>query len=260
MEFSNLKYEREGKVGILTVNRPKVLNALNKETVKEIREAALKIKEAGDVNVLIITGEGDKAFIAGADISEFKDLGLREGFDFSRNFQEMTNVIENLGIPVIAMVNGLALGGGCEVALACTLRILSESARLGLPELGLGVIPGAGGTQRLSRIIGKGRALWYILTGDLIGANEALEMGLANLVVEPAKLKEKTLEVAQKICSKGPLAVKLALHAVNFGMEADLQTGLVLEAAMANVATGTQDAKEGVASFLGKRKPNFKGE
>jgi len=260
MEFNNLKYEKEGKVGILTVNRPKVLNALNKETVKEIKEAARHVKEAGEVNVLVITGEGDKAFVAGADISEFVDLGLKDGFDFSRNFQEMTNVVENLGIPVIAMVNGLALGGGCELALACTFRILSETARLGLPELGLGVVPGAGGTQRLSRIIGKSRALWYILTGDFIGAQEAFEMGLANLVVAQDKLREKTLEVAQKICTKGPLAVRLALHAVNFGMEADLQTGLVLEAAMTNVATGTKDAKEGIASFLEKRKPEFKGE
>lgn len=260
MQFNNLKYEKEGKVGILTVNRPKVLNALNKETVKEIKEAARQVKEAGEVNVLVITGEGDKAFVAGADISEFVDLGLKDGFDFSRNFQEMTNVVENLGIPVIAMVNGLALGGGCELALACTFRILSETARLGLPELGLGVVPGAGGTQRLSRIIGKSRALWYILTGDFIGAQEAFEMGLANLVVTQDKLREKTLEVAQKICTKGPLAVKLALHAVNFGMEADLQTGLALEAAMTNVATGTKDAKEGIASFLEKRKPEFKGE
>jgi len=259
MEFNNLKYEVEGKVGILTFNRPKVLNALNGETVREIIKAVSQIKEEGNVSVLAMTGEGEKAFVAGADINEFVGQGVKEGFEFSRSFQEMTSSIEKIGIPTIAMVNGLALGGGCEIALACSLRVLSQNARMGLPELGLGVVPGAGGTQRLPRLIGKGRALYYILTGDMIGAQEALAMGLANFVVEPDKLKEKTLEIAKKICTKGPLAVKLALHAVNYGLEADIETGLTLEASMASIATGSQDTKEGIAAFLEKRKPNFTG-
>ncbi len=247
------------KRGILTINRPDKLNALNTETVSEIGNAMDLVKKEDNTKVLVLTGAGNKAFMAGADISEFVDLGIKEGFEFSRNIQAMTRKVENMGKPVVAMVNGLALGGGCELALACTVRILSENAKMGLPELGLGVIPGAGGTQRLARIIGKGRALWHMLTGDLIGAQDALNMGLANLVVEQEKLREKTLEVAKKICSKSPLAVKLALHAVNYGMESDLETGLVLEASMVNVAIASKDAKEGVASFLEKRKPNFQG-
>ena len=171
----------------------------------------------------------------------------------------MNRQIEELGKPSIAAVNGLALGGGCELALSCTFRILSENARLGLPELGLGVIPGYGGTQRLSRIIGKSRALWTMLTGDMISAQEALQMGLANRVVKPEELIDAATEVARKISQKAPLAVKMAMTAVNRGTETDLETGLFLEAALANVLIGSKDKEEGIKSFLEKRKPNFSG-
>jgi enoyl-CoA hydratase len=168
--------------------------------------------------------------------------------------------IETLGIPTIAAINGLALGGGCELAMACSLRVVSETARLGLPELGLGVIPGYGGTQRLARLIGKGRALWYLLTGDMIDAQKAVEMGLANLIVKPEKLMEESLAVAKRISSKGPLAVKMALLAVKYGSEMDLESGLVLESALTNLVIASEDKKEGIAAFFEKRKPQYKGE
>jgi enoyl-CoA hydratase len=172
----------------------------------------------------------------------------------------MNNDIETMGKPVIAAVNGLALGGGCELAMACTLRIVSENAKLGLPELGLGVIPGYGGTQRLARLIGKGRALWHILTGDMISAEMALEMGLANRVVKQEDLMTESIQAGKKIMSKGPLAVKMALLSVQYGLETDLQTGLVLESALASIGIASKDRDEGIAAFFEKRKPEFKGE
>jgi len=260
MEYNNIKFETEDNIGILTIDRPKVLNALNTETVKEIRSVLMAIKENKALRALIITGSGDKAFVAGADIDEIERLGLKDGFDFVRMGDQMNSDLETLGIPTIAAINGFALGGGCEMAMACTLRVVSETAKLGLPELNLGAIPGYGGTQRLARLIGRGRALWYILTGDMINAAKAVDIGLANLMVRPDELMEKTIEVAKKIATKGPLAVKMALLAVKYGMEADLETGLVLESALANIAIASEDKKEGVAAFFEKRRPNFKGE
>ena len=245
---------------MLTIDRPKALNALNAETIEEIRAVLSGVKGNSDIRVLIVTGAGEKAFVAGADIGEIKDLGLKDGFDSMRTGHQMNYDIETLGIPTIAAVNGLALGGGCELAMSCTLRVLSEKAKLGLPELGLGVIPGYGGTQRLARLIGKGRALWYLLTGDMIDAAKAVDIGLANLMVKPDELMEKSIEVARKIATKAPLAVKMALFAVKYGLETDIETGLVLEAALVNLTIASKDKNEGIAAFLEKRKAEFKGE
>ncbi|MBU2497948.1 MAG: enoyl-CoA hydratase/isomerase family protein [Proteobacteria bacterium] len=260
MDYRNIIYEVKDKVGYLTVNRPKRLNALNVEALQEIGDALAGAKSDEQVRVIVLTGAGDKAFVAGADITEFEGVGLKEGYDFARRGQKLTQDLEGLGKPSIAAVNGLALGGGCELALACTFRILSETAKMGLPELGLGVIPGYGGTQRLSRVIGKSRALWAMMTGDMIGAQEALQIGLANMVVKPEELMDATAKVANKIVGKAPLAVKMALIAVNQGVENDLETGLVLEAAFGNLLLVSEDKEEGVRAFMEKRKPNFTGK
>jgi len=259
MEYKNIVLEIRDKIGVLTINRPKKMNALNAATVGEINSAVNEVKSDDNVRVLIVTGSGNKAFVAGADISEFVDIGLKEGFDFSRKAHGVFGGLEHLGIPTIAAVNGLALGGGCELAMACTFRIVSDNAKFGLPELGLGVIPGYGGTQRLSRIIGKSRALWLMLTGEMMGAEEALRLGLANMAVKSEDLTDTAFRIAKTICKKGPLAVKYALIAVNYGSETDLETGLALESAMTNLVLATEDKAEGVASFLEKRKPEFQG-
>lgn len=260
MDYKNIEFKIEDKAGILTINRPKALNVLNEETIREMKSVLDEVKMNQDLRTLIITGAGDKAFIAGADIDEIKDLGLKDGFDAIRNGQELGYKIETLGIPTIAAVNGLALGGGCELAMSCSLRLASENAKFGLPELGLGVIPGYGGTQNLARLIGKGRALWYLLTGDMIDAEKAVEIGLANLLVQPDALMDKSLEVAKKIATKAPLAVKSALCAVKFGLETDMETGLIMEAMLCNLTLASEDKKEGIAAFLEKRKPTYKGE
>ena len=260
MEYENVKYVEENGIGILTVDRPKALNALNGQTIGEIRSAVGEARENEQVRVLIITGSGKKAFVAGADIGEIKKLGLKDGFDFVRIGHQMNHDIETLGKPTIAAINGLALGGGCELAMSCTLRVVSETAKMGLPELGLGVIPGYGGTQRLPRLIGKGPALWYLLTGEMIDAAKAVDLGLANLMVKPDELMEKVVEVARKIATKAPLAVKMAMCAVNYGSGVDLETGLVLESALANVTIASEDKNEGIAAFFEKRRPDYKGE
>lgn len=260
MEYQNIIFEIKEGCGLLTINRPKKMNALNRATIDELYDVIAKVKADDNLCCLIITGAGDKAFVAGADISEFVDLGMKEAFDFIRRGHKLLREIESLSIPTIGAVNGLALGGGCELAIACTLRIVSEKALFGLPELGLGVIPGYGGTQRLARIIGKSRASWLMLTGDMMGAEEALKTGLANKVVKHEELMETALKTAKKIRQKGPLAVKYALLAVNHGAETDLETGLVIEAAMANLAIVSKDKEEGVAAFLEKRKPVFQGK
>jgi len=259
MGYKNVDYRIEDNIGILTVDRPKALNALNGQTIREIRSVLGDVKGNEAVRVLIITGSGEKAFVAGADIGEIKKLGLKDGFDFLRTGHQMNHDIETLGIPTIAAINGLALGGGCELALSCSLRVVSEKAKLGLPELGLGVIPGYGGTQRLARLIGKGQALWYLLTGDMIDADKAVEIGLANLMVKPEEIMEQSIKTAKKIAKKAPLAVKAALSAVKYGLETDLETGLVLEAALGNLAIASEDKNEGIAAFFEKRKPEFKG-
>ncbi|MFZ3115165.1 MAG: enoyl-CoA hydratase-related protein [Syntrophales bacterium] len=260
MNYENIIYEMKEGIGFLTVNRPDKLNALNGKVIEEILHLLAEVKRDDGVKALIVTGSGAKAFVAGADIPEIQDIGLKEGLDFPRKGQEMTRNLEELGKPSIAAVNGLALGGGCELALACTFRILSENAKLGLPELALGAMPGYGGTQRMSRMIGKSRALWMMLTGDMIGAPEALQLGLANKVVKLEELIDTATETARKIAQKPPLAVKMAIMAVNHGAETDLETGLFLEAALANVLLGSQDKAEGINAFLEKRKPVFTGK
>ncbi len=260
MGYENVKYSIENNIATLTVDRPKALNALDAQTIREIRSVLGEVKENEAVRVLVITGSGEKAFVAGADIVEINKLGLKEGFDFLRAGCQMNHDVETLGKPTIAAINGLALGGGCELAMSCTLRVVSETAKLGLPELGLGVIPGYGGTQRLPRLIGNGPALWYLLTGDMIDAAKAVDLGLANLMVKPEELMEKVLAVAGKVASKAPLAVKMAICAVNYGTGVDLETGIVLESALANVTIASEDKKEGIAAFLEKRKPVYKGE
>lgn len=260
MNYENIIYEVKEGIGFLTVNRPDKLNALNGRVIDEILHLLSEVKCNDEVKALIVTGSGSKAFVAGADIPEIQAIGLKEGLDFPRKGQEMTRNLAELGKPSIAAVNGLALGGGCELALACTFRILSENAKLGLPELALGAMPGYGGTQRMSRMIGKSRALWLMLTGDMVGAQEALQLGLANKVVKPEELIATATETAQKIAQKPPLAVKMAIMAVNHGAETDLETGLFLEAALANVLLGSQDKAEGINAFLEKRKPVFTGK
>jgi len=260
MAYNNVNYNTEGNVGILTIDRPKAMNALNTETIGEIRSVLSSVKADSGIRALIITGSGQKAFVAGADIGEIKGLGLEDGFDFLRAGHQMNQDVESLSIPTIAVVNGLALGGGCELALSCSLRIVSESAKLGLPELGLGVIPGYGGTQRLPRLIGKGQALWYLLTGDMIDAAKAVDLGLANMMVKPEELMERALKVAGKIAGKAPMAVKMALTAVKYGLETDLETGLVLETALASLTVASEDKNEGISAFFEKRKPEYKGK
>jgi enoyl-CoA hydratase len=259
MELKNLIFEEREGMGIITINRPDKLNALNKALLTELKEVIERVRLVEKVRVLIITGSGEKAFAAGADINEIAELGLSNAFTYSRDIHHVTNLIENLGKPVIAGINGLALGGGFELALASHLRIFSDNAKVGLPEVGLGAIPGMGGTQRLPRIIGKTRALWYILTGEMIDAETAQRIGLANKVVPSAKLIEACLEVAKTILKKGPLAVSLALQAVHSGLEMGQGEGLTLESALMTIACASEDKNEGIKAFLEKRKPNFKG-
>jgi enoyl-CoA hydratase len=259
MELKYLLYEEREGIGIITINRPDKLNALNKELLGELRGLIERVKSNGQIKVVILTGSGEKAFAAGADIGEIAELGLTNAFAFSRDLHQVTNVIEDLGKPVIGGINGLALGGGFELALACHLRIFSENAKVGLPEVGLGAIPGMGGTQRLPRIIGKTRALWYILTGEMIDAESALRMGLVNKVVPPANLMEACLELAKTLLKKGPLAVSLALQAVHSGLEMGQTEGLILESTLMTIACASEDKNEGIKAFLEKRKPNFKG-
>lgn len=259
MKLKNLIFEDKEGIGIITINRPDKLNALNKELLGELKGLLEVIRRDEKIKVVIITGSGQKAFAAGADISEIAELGLESGLSFSKEAQSVTNAIEELGKPVIGGINGLALGGGFELALSCHLRIFSENAKVGLPEVGLGAIPGMGGTQRLPRVIGKSRALYYILTGEMIDAEEAKQMGLANKVVSSDKLMDSCMELARTILKKGPLAVSLAIQAVNSALEMGQNEGLTLEATLMTLACGSEDKNEGIKAFLEKRKPVFKG-
>ncbi len=259
MGYEKIIFEVKDGIAVLTVNRPKKMNALNFQTMDEIQAAVAEVHADDSVRALIITGSGDKAFVAGADISEFTELGLKESYDFIRRGAKIFRDIEALNVPTIAAVNGMALGGGCELAMGCTFRIVSESAVFGLPELGLGVIPGYGGTQRLPRLIGTSQALWAMLTGDMINAEQALNLGLANQVAKPEELMDAAMKVAKKIATKAPLAVKFAMIATKCGADLDLESGLVMEALAANLALSSDDKKEGVAAFLEKRKPSYTG-
>lgn len=248
------------RIAKVTVNRPDKLNALNSTVMNELKELFEKLKDDDSVDVVILTGSGEKAFVAGADIKELNVLDAKSGKDFSTKGQEVFNAIENLGKPVIAAVNGFALGGGCEIALACHMRVASENAKFGQPEVNLGIIPGYGGTQRLARLIGKGRAMEMILTGDMIDAKTALDFGLVNKVVPQAELIKTAEELATKILSKGQIAVRMSVKTINATHEMGQAEGQKYEAELFGYCCGTKDFKEGTAAFLEKRKAEFKGE
>jgi enoyl-CoA hydratase len=258
--YETLVYEKKGSIGILTINRPEKLNALSNVLISELSALLADIEKDDELGVLILTGAGDKAFVAGADIGELVERDARLGRKVSRERQDVFFRIENLPVPTIAAVNGYALGGGLELALACSIRFCSEKAQFGAPEVKLGIIPGDGGTQRLPRLIGKGRAMEMILTGDFIGAEEAFRIGLVNRVVPHENLLEKTMELAEKIASRPPLAVKYAKEAVNRSIEGGSESGYALESFLHALTCTTEDKKEGVAAFLEKRKGQFKGK
>jgi len=259
-EYANLLFEKRDQIAYLTVNRPKVLNALNMETMEELRRAFTAAREDLDVRVVIFTGSGEKAFIAGADIGELAKNDAIRGKEYTHRGQSVLDLIENLGKPVIACINGFALGGGCEIAMACTMRLASENAKLGQPEVKLGIIPGYGGTQRLPRLVGKGLAMQLVLAGEMISAQEALRIGLVNEVTPPAELIPRAEAIARKIIANAPLAVQYAMEAVNKGMEMTLAEGLYLEATLFGVCCASEDKTEGTTAFLEKRPAKFKGK
>lgn len=256
MEYKNILLKKEGHICILTINRPKVLNALNIEVLEELKEAVEEIENDKDVFLTIVTGEG-KAFVAGADILEMKDKTPEEAAKFSELGDEVFRRLELMDKPTIAAVNGFALGGGCELAMGCDIRIASEKAKFGQPETGLGIIPGFSGTQRLSRLVGIGKAKELIFTGRIIDAMEAEKIGLVNAVVKQEELIEKTLELAKEILSKGQLAVRYSKAAINRGIETDIETGILIEKNLFSLCFATEDQKEGMTAFVEKRKPNY---
>jgi len=259
MNFENILFEKKNAIVYVTVNRPKVLNALNMATMEELREAFTEIRQDREVRVAILTGAGEKAFIAGADIAELSKHDAVSGKEYTHKGQSVLDLIENLGKPVIACINGFALGGGCEIAMACTMRLAAENAKLGQPEVKLGIIPGYGGTQRLPRLVGKGIAMQLVLAGEMITAQEALRIGLVNEVTAADELVPRAEAIAHKIIANAPLAVQYAMEAVNKGMEMTLSEGLYLEATLFGVCCATEDKKEGTTAFLEKRQAQFKG-
>lgn len=259
MNYENILVEKKNAIAYVTVNRPKVLNALNMATMEELRAAFHDIKQDTSIRVAILTGSGDKAFVAGADIGELAKHDAVSGKQYTHRGQSVLNLIENLGKPVIACINGFALGGGCEIAMAATIRLASENAQLGQPEVKLGIIPGYGGTQRLPRLVGKGIAMQLVLGGEMITAQEAHRIGLVNEVTPLADLVPRAEAIAQKIIANAPLAVQYAMEAVNKGMEMTLEEGLYLEATLFGVCCATEDKKEGTTAFLEKRRAHFKG-
>ena len=258
MEYENLLCKVSGRLATITINRPKVLNALNDKTIGELIDAFISVKSDDSVGVVILTGGGEKSFVAGADINEISQKNAASAKAMALKGQMCLNIIENLGKPVIAAINGFALGGGCELAIACTIRIAADTAKFGQPEINLGIIPGYGGTQRLPRLVGKGLAHELVLTGGIIDAKEAYRIGLANKVMPAAALMEEAEKIARVILSKSAPVVKIALEAVNRGVEVGLPEGLNLEANLFGMACATEDMKEGTRAFLEKRKPSFK--
>jgi enoyl-CoA hydratase/carnithine racemase len=259
LTLENVLYAKKGPIAYVTLNRPKVLNALSKRTWEDLRAAFEDARDDAAVRGVILTGAGDKAFIAGADISELAQAAAVEAEQESSYGQAVLNPVENLGKTVIAAINGFALGGGCETAMACTIRLAVENAKFGQPEVKLGVLPGGGGTQRLPRLIGKGRALQLILTGETISAQEAYRIGLVNEVVPAADLITRSEAILSQIFANAPVAVKYSLEAVNKGMETSQAEGMALEASLFGLCAGTDDKKEGTQAFLQKRKPQFQG-
>jgi enoyl-CoA hydratase len=259
MTYENLTVEIKDRVARVTINRPKVLNALNERTVREIHAAFAALCDDRGIGAVILTGAGEKSFVAGADINELAQMTPLGGEASSRLGQEALDEIESLGKPVIAAINGFALGGGLEIALACHIRYASENAKLGLPEVGLGIIPGYGGTQRLPRIVGLGRALEMITTGRMIDAAEAYRIGLVNAVLPAAELLPHAEKIANEILSKGPLAVRCAMDAAIGGLDTTMDLGLAQERTYFGLLSATADMREGLQAFLEKRKPAFGG-
>jgi enoyl-CoA hydratase len=259
MAFDNLLVERDGAVAVLTINRPTVLNALNSQTIDELRRAMLDLQRDPSARVVIVTGAGAKAFVAGADINELAVLSPTAGRDHALAGQHVFDVIENLGKPVIAAINGFALGGGCELAMACTLRIAADTAKLGQPEIALGLIPGYGGTQRLARLVGRGRALEMILTGAHVSADDALRIGLVHRVLPAAELMTAARALASQLARSAPIAMRYIINAVNKGVEMPFAEACQYEATLFGLVASTDDMREGTAAFLEKRKPEFKG-
>jgi enoyl-CoA hydratase/carnithine racemase len=259
LALANVLYEKRDLIAYVTVNRPKVLNALNTPTWTDLRAAFTDAKADASVHGVILTGAGDKSFIAGADISELANVDAYDAEESSRFGQGVLDLIENLGKPVIAAINGFALGGGCETAMACTIRIAVEHAKFGQPEVKLGLLPGGGGTQRLPRLVGKGRALQLILTGETISAQEAFRIGLVNEVVPAAGLIDRAEAILKQIMANAPIAVKFSLEAANKGMDTSQAEGFALEASYFGICAATEDKKEGTSAFLEKRAPKFRG-
>ncbi|HAK56968.1 MAG: enoyl-CoA hydratase-related protein [Vicinamibacterales bacterium] len=259
MTFDNIQVEHDGGVLVVTINRPKVLNALNSQTVDELRHAMTAAAGDDTVRCIVVTGAGEKAFVAGADINELAEQTPVGGSAHAQRGQALLDLIERLGKPVIAAINGYALGGGCELAMACTFRVASDAAKLGQPEINLGIMPGYGGSQRLPRLVGKGLALEMLLTGNRIGAAEAHRIGLVNRVVAASDLMTEVRALAADLASKAPIAVRAIIAAVNDGAEMPLAQALNHEAALFGLVASTEDMREGTRAFLEKRKPAFKG-
>ena len=260
MEFKNLLLEHDGDVAILTINRPKALNALNSETLSELATALDELGKDSNVKAVVITGSGEKAFVAGADISQMKDFNTLEGRRFGQLGQTVFRKLELLPQPVIAAINGFALGGGCELAMACDIRLSSDNAKFGQPEVTLGLTAGFGGTQRLPRIIGSGLASELLFTGDIIDANESYRIGLVNHIYSSDTLKDEALKLAKKIAGRAPVAVQLTKSAIQRGINMDLDNALAFEADAFAITFSTEDQKEGCTAFVEKRKPAFQGK
>jgi enoyl-CoA hydratase/carnithine racemase len=260
MTLENLLYEKRDRIGFITFNRPKVLNALNRKTMEELNQLLIAAREDEDVRVLILTGAGEKSFVAGADIGELAMQTPVSGRETALFGQSVLHRLETLGKPSIAAINGFALGGGCEVALACSMRLASRTAKLGQPEVKLGILTGYGGSQRLSRLCGKGVAHELCLTGEMISADEALHIGLVNHVYEPAELLPAAETLAKKIIANAPLAVKFTMEAIERGVEMPQEEGQFLEATLFGICAATEDMREGTRAFLEKRPAQFRGK
>ena len=260
MAFENLLYEKRDRIGFITFNRPKVLNALNRKTMEELREILIAAGEDDEVRVLILTGAGEKSFVAGADISELAVQTPVSGKETAAFGQGVLHLLETIGKPSIAAINGFALGGGCEVALACSMRLASKTARLGQPEVKLGIMTGYGGSQRLTRLCGKGVAYELCLTGEMISAEEALRIGLVNHVYEPADLMPAAEALAKKIIANAPLSVKFTMEAIERGADVPLAEGQYIETTLFGVLAATEDMREGTRAFLEKRPAQFRGK
>jgi len=260
MAFENLLYEVRDAIAFITFNRPKVLNALNRKTIEELRDALVAARDDATVRVLILTGAGEKSFVAGADISELAQQTPVNGKEFSLFWQSVFHLLETIGKPSISAINGFALGGGCELALSCSIRIASKTAKIGQPEVKLGIIPGYGGSQRLARLCGKGVSHELCLTGEMITAEEAQRIGLVNRVYEPAELLPAAETMAKKIIANAPIAVKYTMEAIERGVEMAQQEGLFLEATLFGLSCATEDMREGTKAFLEKRPAGLKGK